>query len=252
MIPELSLTEKIFSSNDSSSFALGFEVRCNNFTIEFYDNGMPKDYRSSLTILENGKEILTRDIEVNDPLTYKGITFYQSSYQGYQDFVFQISEKQSGDTKVFSLPFQKQLSWEEKDLRFGIVNAEALGQRVVRSKIWFKKGKEPAVIEWLTDNDTITMEASGKQYEIKAKQKYATGLQVAKDPGVWIVYIGCALMMIGLYMAFFMSHKRIWLFLKSQDASTEINLAGDANKNRLAFNKQFKQLEDILEKKLKG
>ncbi|MCP3889180.1 MAG: cytochrome c biogenesis protein ResB [Desulfobulbaceae bacterium] len=252
MIPERSLTEKIFSSKDSSSFPLGFEVRCNNFTIEFYDNGMPKDYRSSLTILENGEEILTRDIEVNDPLTYKGITFYQSSYQGYQDFIFQISEKQSGDTKVFSLPFQKQLSWEDKDLRFGIVNAEALGQRVVRSKIWFKKSKEPAVIEWLADNDTITMDVSGKQYEIKAKQKYATGLQVAKDPGVWIVYVGCALMMIGLYMAFFMSHKRIWLSLKSQDASTEINLAGNANKNRLAFNKEFKKLEDILENNLKG
>jgi len=41
---------------------------------------MPKDYKSKLTVLENGKEVLTKTIEVNDPLFYKGIRFYQSSY----------------------------------------------------------------------------------------------------------------------------------------------------------------------------
>ncbi len=42
---------------------------------------------------------------------------------------------------------------------------------------------------------------------------YATGLQVAKDPGVWWVYVGCGLMLFGLYVAFFMSHRRIWLLV---------------------------------------
>ncbi len=46
----------------------------------FYPSGQPKEYSSDLSIIENGREVLRKKIEVNDPLQYKGIWFYQSSY----------------------------------------------------------------------------------------------------------------------------------------------------------------------------
>ncbi|MGB3224602.1 MAG: cytochrome c biogenesis protein ResB [Desulforhopalus sp.] len=247
MIPETSSTKKAFAYKNSAPLELGFEVRCNSFTVDFYDNGVPKAYTSSLTVLENGQEILTEEIEVNNPLTYKGITFYQSSYQGYQDFILTITENSSGESRQFALPFQQQISWEEKDLHVGIVNAEAVGQRVVRSKIWFKAGEHPASIKWLNDNDTTTFTSGATDYTVSAKQMYATGLQVAKDPGVWIVYIGCGVMMIGLYLAFFMSHKRIWLFRKNSSSIPQLWLSGSANKNKIAFAKAFGELKESIE-----
>jgi cytochrome c biogenesis protein len=247
MIPETSSTKKAFAYKNSESLELGFEVRCNSFALELYDNGVPKAYRSSLTVLENGQEVLTKGIEVNNPLTYKGITFYQSSYQGYQDFILTITENSSGETRKFTLPFQQQISWEEKDLHVGIVNAEAVGQRVVRSKIWFKAGDIPASIKWLSDNDTTTFTSGAKEYTISAKQMYATGLQVAKDPGVWIVYIGCGVMMLGLYLAFFMSHQRIWLYKKNSSSIPQLWLSGSANKNKMAFSKTFSELKESIE-----
>ena len=42
--------------------------------------GMVRDYFSDLTIIEDGKETLTKTIEVNHPLHYKGYHFYQDSY----------------------------------------------------------------------------------------------------------------------------------------------------------------------------
>jgi len=33
---------------------------------------MPKEFQSELVVIENGREVLTKVIEVNDPLTYKG------------------------------------------------------------------------------------------------------------------------------------------------------------------------------------
>ena len=39
-----------------------------------------KDYRSTLEIIENDAVVLTKTIEVNDPLSYGGYTFYQSGY----------------------------------------------------------------------------------------------------------------------------------------------------------------------------
>jgi cytochrome c biogenesis protein len=247
MIPELGSTQKVFAYKNAGTLDLGFEVRNNSFIIEFYDNGMPKTYRSNLTVLEDGQEIVTRDIEVNDPLTYKGITFYQSSYQGYQDFIVNITENTSGDAKYFNIPFQKQMSWEEKNLQFGIINAEAAGQRVVRAKVWFKAGENPPSIQWLADNDQAMFTSGTKEYTVSAKQMYATGLQVAKDPGVWVVYIGCGVMMLGLYMAFFMSHQRIWLYKKNGSPVPQLWLSGSANKNKMAFAKVFAQLKNHIE-----
>ena len=39
-----------------------------------------KDYVSRLVIHQNGKEVATKDIEVNHPLSYGGYRFYQSDY----------------------------------------------------------------------------------------------------------------------------------------------------------------------------
>ena len=79
-IPEGERADHVQIRNTGRSQHLGFEIQCNKFSLSTYKNGAPKEYRSSLTILENGKPVLTKDIIVNDPLRYKGISIFQSSY----------------------------------------------------------------------------------------------------------------------------------------------------------------------------
>lgn len=251
MIPELRSTEKIFANPGSIPIELGFTIRCDSFGLEFYDNGMPKEYKSSLTILENDKEILHKNIKVNSPLTHRGITFYQSSYQGHQEFLIEITETASGESRQFSLPFQQQLSWDDKNLHFGVINAEAAGQRALRAKVWFKAGDDPAITQWLTNNENASITSGGKNYTLKAKQLYSTGLQVAKDPGVWVVYSGCGLLLLGLYMAFFFSHKRIWLYQQVTASGRLVSLAGSSNKNKLAFVQTFAKLEGLIDQTIR-
>lgn len=248
MIPEQLSTTQAFSYGDSKPIQFGFDVRCNKFEIEFYDNGMPKEYTSSLTIIQNGQEIITKSIEVNKPLSYKGFTFYQSSYQGYQDFIFEITDKQSKTSESFTVPFQKQESWKEGGIQFGVINAEAIAKRVVRSKIWFKAPGETAFTGWLDDNQSIDISIGEKQYNVYVKQMYATGLQVAKDPGVWTVYLGCVLMLLGLYMAFFMSHQRLWVLIDTSPNNGRLYLSGTTNKNRITFRHNFVKLEQQIDK----
>jgi cytochrome c biogenesis protein len=70
-----------------------------------------------------------------------------------------------------------------------------------------------------------------------------TGLQVTKDPGVWVVWVGCSLMILGLIVSFFFSHKRVWVRIPKSPGG-DIVLAGSTNKNRVGFEKSFGQLVD--------
>ncbi len=243
MLPETQATDVIYAFDTREPLNLGFEVHCNRFDIEFYDSGMPKAYKSLLSITEDGKHILDKEIVVNDPLTYKGITFYQSSYQGYEDFLLTVTDQGTGKSETVILPFQQQQSLENHEgVRIGIVNAKAMGQTVTRMKIWFTDGQGPASTFWLEAGNQATVERPGKKYTVAGKQMYATGLQVAKDPGVWVVYIGCAMMILGLFVAFFMSHRRLWLQITEENGKTAILFTGSANKNRNGFETTFEHL----------
>jgi len=69
-------------------------------------------------------------------------------------------------------------------------------------------------------------------------QKFYTGLQVAKDPGVMVVWLGCFLMVVGIIMAFFMSHKRVW----ARVSDGVVTLGGSASKNPAGFEMKFEEL----------
>ncbi len=247
MLPETKATDSIFTFDTRESIHLGFEVLCNRFDIEFYDSGMPKAYKSHLSVFENGKHILDKEIVVNDPLTYKGITFYQSSYQAYEQFLLTVTDLESKKTETVILPFQQQQTLTDLEgVRIGIVNAEAMGQTITNMKVWFDDGEGAASTFWLNAGNQATVERSGKKYSVAGKQMYATGLQVAKDPGVWIVYIGCGMMILGLFIAFFMSHRRIWILIGRQNETTTVILTGSANKNKNGFEETFYTLADTL------
>ena len=61
---------------------LPFSVSLKDFKIEHYASGQPRSFESDLVIKskKNG-EILTRKISVNKPLTFEGVTIYQSDFQ---------------------------------------------------------------------------------------------------------------------------------------------------------------------------
>jgi len=250
MVPESKETDSIYAFQTGNKIDLGFTVRCNYFTIEYYSNGMPRTYLSKITILEDGKPVPLKDgktvhfLEVNTPLTYKGITFYQSSYQPYSDFLVTLTDKNTGAEQTSIISAGKQIAANDGKVSFGIINKESRGEAVQRIKIWFAdKEAEPSTF-WLNNDQEAVIKRPSGNYSLHAKQLYATGLQVTKDPGVWWVYTGCGLMLFGLFVAFFTSHRKIWAHVYEEDNQPTVIFAGSANKNKVGFEKVFATLVD--------
>jgi cytochrome c biogenesis protein len=252
MVPEGEAVDAVTSRKDEQTqIPLPFTLRCDAFDIEYYANGMPKEYRSDLVALQGDKEVVKKRINVNDPLTYSGLTFYQSSYEPVSNqYTVQISKQYSSEEKnqltgigeiKYVAPFKKH-TMQNNQVRFEIVETGADGHGHGPYKVWLDDELGEPVEFVAEDKKQATIKRGNTSYSFMMKQRFATGLQVVKDPGVWIVYGGFGLMLFGMYVAFFMSHRRLWISIQKTGATVTIILSGSSNKNQAGFSKT---LEDI-------
>lgn len=245
-------TDRVISQDGHKEIPLGFQVRCNDFFLDFYENGAPKEYRSDLTILRDDKEILSKSIRVNSPLTYDGITFYQSSYQAVPEVTVRITST-DGLQKNLTIPAFAKTPWQEARLVFGILQylPDVHGGPAARIAVSNERGLVDAI--WLVQGRNKDLRFDGKDLRFtleSAHMTYLTGLQVKKDPGVWIVWLGCTALIFGFVIVFWVPHRRIWLWCGERDGKTLVLLAGQANKNQTQFEKDFARIEEALDREL--
>jgi len=251
-IPEGEKVSTFYTYGDQRTpIDIGYAVECRDFSVEFYESGGPKEYSSDLAIYDNGKLIKEKIIEVNHPISYKGFTFYQSSYGAYGGVVdLELNFRETGLVLPLKLevgrPLRLPENWgwiealkfEENYMRMGpsVLILRDPGNGIKPYQFWVflrfpEFGKE---------NGKTAEFCSFKNIE----QLYYTGLQVNKDPGVWVVWIGCLMMILGLYVAFFMSHRRLWLRLACDPDNPkrlQLVLVGNANKNQPSFELEFEE-----------
>ncbi len=240
MLPETRQTDFVYAFKTGKPIDLGFSVRCDSFTIDYYDNGMPRTYLSKVTIIDDGKgEKTNQEIKVNAPLQHKGVHFYQSSYQPYDAFVITVRKKDTDLEFTDIITAKKRYTWKQGGVSFGILTTEMSGEQIKRLKIWFDDTKSKPVTFWVDSDQETTVERTDGTYIFRARQLYATGLQVTKDPGAWVVYLGCIMMLAGLYIAFFRSHRKFYAFVNTSDQT--ITLAGYANKDKTGFERYFNE-----------
>lgn len=75
----------------------------------------------------------------------------------------------------------------------------------------------------------------------------STGLQIARSPGKNTVYLGCALLVIGVFLLFYLPQRRFWAWLSTDNGQTRIDLAGMTNRNAREFDSYFEQISAQLQ-----
>ncbi len=241
-----------FTSGSGRDIPLGFTLRCDQFSVATYASGAPREYKSILTVLDKGVEVpdyTHARLIVNAPLTYGGFTFYQSSYgladEGDRHVVTVANRDGSGGRQLILREGERVDIGSGLSLRLLETTQEVrqfipeLSGPAARVELTPRTG-QPRAFELFKNHPGINaLQEEGVMLGYGGSNaRMYTGLQVTRDPGVWFVWLGCGLMVAGLCIAFFMSHKRIWVVA----APGEIRLYGNANKNQAAFAQQFDDL----------
>jgi cytochrome c biogenesis protein len=269
-------SQQIQLHNRNQMLQLDFAIRCNDFKVSFYPSGAPEEFRSSLSIIEQGQVVKSQDIIVNDPLHYKGISIFQASYgpirSRSQDVAIpdeltlafnskatgMIYQKKAAVGQTIKLPenlgkftvdaFRNAFKFRGQDLGATIVGTlhQSDGAAVeVVLPIQFPSFDKMGPIFNKTRKDDVLISVSDIKVQ-PAEERYFTGLQVSRDPGVWVVYTGFILIIIGCYITFFMSHRQVCVDIIESGQKCRIVVTGTANKNKLGNERKLKTLAHML------
>jgi cytochrome c biogenesis protein len=247
---------------------LPFQVRCDDFTVDYYPgSSRPKDFYSHLTVLDGGKEVLKEKIEVNSPLKYGGVWFYQSSYgdtgRGMTATIRAVDPR-TGAAQELNFTDRTPVEVPGTGVRLQLqrIYPDFFMDEQRRPSTRSNQPRNPVaqVLVSLPGGDSRVAYLFKLRPDLKTARDLPldlsftnvesiqyTGLQVVHDPGVWVIWTGCTLMVLGLWFAFFVSHRRIWVRLRAEGGTTGVALAGNANKNRESFTEEFEKLGDAVQ-----
>ncbi|MBW1982790.1 MAG: cytochrome c biogenesis protein ResB [Deltaproteobacteria bacterium] len=251
-IPEKTSESHVHLRREGQVIPLDFEVRCDKFTVAFYDNGSPKEFRSDVSILVDGRVVKQAAIRVNDPFTFRGINFYQSTYGSQPtNIVLKLENVSNGKSQQLEVPFRQPITIPGSKDRLVIMDyADNIGNFGPAFYIGMARENQEPDSGWIVAKQPgfHGNRLDGLRINVlKYANSYYTGLEVKKDPGVWLIYLGFVLMLLSLIFALYQSHRRVWLALTPGQKGTAVHIAGNTNKHALAFEKDFQQLVHDIE-----
>jgi len=252
----------------------GFLVQCDDFRLKEFEPGRPKAFESDLRIFEKlpdgsaGGELDRATITVNHPLKHAGLTFYQASYRQIEEGMrakVTLLDKATGKREELLVAPGQTVDAAE-GLTFQLVDYQedfaGLGPavQVIRTEEPPGTPSAPPSAQGAPPaTRTPSSKAKLSSFWVFAKRPdfdrdnredrfafsfktltafYATGLQIARDPSTPVVYTGCFLLFLGIGIAFYASHKRLW----AQLVQGKLALGGAAHRNAEAFATEFAEV----------
>jgi cytochrome c biogenesis protein len=262
-IPEGSAVDTVYLRSTKEPMDLGFVVQCNAFNVEFYETGLPKEYRSELVFISGSSEPEKRILRVNHPAVYNGVTFYQATYGTMPGGVVRLKaarNDQPGLEKIVEaapgmdtpLPggngTVRILDIRDRFIDQGaavLLSVDTPGEKEIT--FWIFENPEavrsrlPAPMALSRKFDPSAAEPFHFEF-VDMERRYYTGLQANKDPGVPLVWGGFIMMVAGFLLAFFHSHRRIRVRIVPKGSETSISITGWSKRNPIGLERDIQTI----------
>ncbi|MEB3295277.1 MAG: cytochrome c biogenesis protein [Synechococcales bacterium] len=234
-------TFKIQNVTDAGPFSStqipkDWSVKVNRFWIDYLPSGEIDQFYSDLSVLNQaGEEVDRKTIHVNEPLRYRGVTMYQA------DWSIAAIDVKFNNSPVLRFPMGR-LKIPEGRLWGTFVPIKPDLSDGVSLIV---KDMQGLVLVYGMDGKLIATVRKGMAVEVKGIKLAiadiigSTGLQIKADPGIPIVYLGFALMMLSVLMSY-VSHSQIWALW--QDG--KLYLGGITNRAQVTFEREFLSILD--------
>lgn len=195
---------------------LGFSIRCDEFAVSYYEDGSPAEFISYLSFIKNGEVQKKSILRVNHPVSFEGVSLYQSGYACEEAAIIKIADS----SKVILIEARQgdELNiGEGANLRTGhiitdLMNAGPAVELFIETpsggyEIWLLKYLEK-VIKRKPDFLEIHPEFDPKLIRPftfllqDINSSCSTGLSVRKDPGLILAATGGIIFLTGIIMIF--------------------------------------------------
>lgn len=276
LVKEGGYTDSCYIRGTGDSKPLGFRVNLRSFKIGHDRNHNPTSYRSDLQVVDGGKTVAQKVIDVNQPLTYKGVSFYQTDY-GLDSIVikvtgpngesrrikFRVGTEEGPGGKQYSISgnsgemaFEqvmiggKKLTVFAHDLVPDYIGGEAVNATdmplnpaaniMVNDRLPEYKGIDAWMkLGWLD----ASKPARFKGYTIALEDTVDYSiLQVAKNPGLPVVYTGFGLLLLGVFVSFYITRKVIRVRVSPSKNGASVLIGGNSRSDPSVFDTEFERL----------
>ncbi len=179
------------SEGDTAELPGGYTLSLLSFEFLTYENGVPKDWISTVSVTKDGKMVIEEfEIEVNRPLKIGNVKLYQSSYSSDTTLTITDTAGTRYKAEVNSIiPAQK-------------------GAFIFRGIELNQDSVEVAVFDTWVDHvitGTVRLGLNEKlgDYTITGMfSDMSTGLQAVIDPGYTVVFIALFIVLLGLCLTY--------------------------------------------------
>lgn len=215
----------------SAQIPKDWSVQVNRFWIDYTPEGSIDQFYSDLSVLDaRGQEVDRKIIHVNQPLRYRGVTFYQADW-GIAAVRVKLNSSPILQMPVTQLDQESGRIWgtwlpTQPDLSEGVTLVAKDLQGTVL--VYNNEGQLAATVRsgFSTDVNGVTLSL----VEVVG----STGLQIKADPGIPLVYTGFGLLMLGVMMSY-ISHSQVWVL--SQDG--KLYIGGRTNRAQVGFEREM-------------
>lgn len=240
---------------------LDFAVRLDRFTMDFYENGMPKTYRSDLTFMKEGRVLYQGPLLVNHPIDVEGLRFYQSGYgsAGDGEASLRLRDGKKDVLKKVRVGDRFEIPGAKADVRVLRVEEDLMGMGPA-VKVHVRSAKKD--VQFWAFHNIREIETQNPGLFEKVPQfnpglfapyvfelqgvtvRYYSGLQVTRDPGAPVVAAGAFLMMVGFMVVFFFAHRRIYVRIDEAEGMTRVAVTGSTSRNKLGLEREVRRFID--------
>jgi cytochrome c biogenesis protein len=231
----------------------GLTLKLIDFTDSYYaDTGAPSDYASQVILYKAGTEVERHTIRVNDPLRYGDTTFYQAFFGSAA--VMTVKDDKGNTLVSQGVPMAWRTTTDNRAIgSFSIPGTNFVGW-VIGTLGSGDTRIKPGQMEldlYTADSGTLsdtkvldqgTPATLGGLTVTFDRESQFTGLNVARDPGVLLVWLGCFLLFFGFVIRFTIPHKRLWARITARPNGGAVLAMASLGRRDAALGTEFESL----------